>query len=172
MPWKKKSVKMQEATLQGIAYMLPNVDTNNRNVSWNTGEWETFNKPPLKGLTKQGILVGCRHDYEFLGCRVISLRKGNEKWTSNRLRFTHTNQPHPLPWIAPVLAIIAFLNSSTEPKSRTIAFSSCPPETTFPPCALEGARFFQNSEWLIWPPPLNFKALCRAIFFVTESATA
>ena len=53
--------------------------------------------------------------------------------------------------MAAVLVLTSFLNASTLPKSRSSALLNAPAGSVPPPSAC-GARFFQKSEWLMWPP--------------------
>lgn len=56
------------------------------------------------------------------------------------------SQPQPLPWIAAVFSLIAFLNASKDPKFFSSASFSAPEGLLQCP---SGARFFQKSEWLM-----------------------
>ena len=107
----------------------------------------TVRQLPMR-RTNQRILVCSGNNLKLLGTFVVSLTSQN--WELIHLNFEgngkkRTSQPHPLPWIAAVVALNFFLKSSTEPKSRSIAVFSGP-SASLPPSVLAGARFFQKRE--------------------------
>ncbi len=66
----------------------------------------------------------------------------------------HTSQPQPEPWMAAVVALNSAVNLSTEPQVLRMASLRAPSRRTPPlplPSDAEPARFFQKSEWLMWP---------------------
>ena len=100
--------------------------------------------------TQYWILVRSSHNFEFLRKFMISLTTyiSFSDWSyENKKRTSH---PHPLPWIAALVVLKIFLNSSKEPKSRPKACSRGP-EISWPPPELTGVKLVQNKEWLICP---------------------
>lgn len=91
--------------------------------------------------------------------------------TSRRLFLElRANQPQPEPWIPRVAAVTSFLRFSKPPRSRSTALANALPSGYLASADCAGARFFQKSEWLMWPPPLNLRAAWSAICDFTSLA--
>jgi len=119
-----------------IERMLPDINADNRNVG------------------QERILVGCGGNLKSFGRGVVSLCDGQLQMFNAYTYLLRTSQPQPEPWIAAVVALNCFCMFSTEPNACTMA-SFKGPSRKAPPwpfcAAAEGARFFQKSEWLMWP---------------------
>lgn len=65
------------------------------------------------------------------------------------------SQPHPDPWMPASSALYAARNFSSEPYFRSMAAMRVGAVLGLAEEEEAGHRFCQNSEWLMWPPPLN-----------------
>lgn len=118
-----------------VERMLPDINTDNRDVG------------------QKRILVGRGGNLKSSGRGVVSLRDGQFRVFSLQTCL-RTSQPQPEPWIAAVVVLNCFCMFSTEPNACTMACFKGPSRKAppWPFCsAAEGARFFQKSEWLMWP---------------------
>jgi hypothetical protein len=127
---KNTDIRLDVLILQ-VERMLPNIDTNNRNMTLKRMGKSPFSKFKIRRETnslKSGSWLGVVTISNFPVCSL------------------YPHQPHPEPWTAAVLVFIAFLKASTEPKSRSRAAERRGADLSEPPPAEAGARFFQKRE--------------------------
>lgn len=104
---------------------------------------------------QEGVLVGSSGNLQTLRGGVKSLGTKTTRYRSDSVLdwFTCklTSQHQPEPWMPAAAALNSFLKLSREPNPLLMAWLRWPSFNSppFPPLALDGARFFQNKEWLM-----------------------
>jgi len=141
------------------AYMLPNINANNRDVGLKGSNEQPYSKHGGSSSLRRGSWLGVVTISNFFkeGLYPYQTRECANYVYSDQCEVL-TSQPQPLPWTAAVFSFIAFLNASTEPKSLSMASFKAPVGWLVGPV---GARFFQKSEWLMCPDDTLIRVITR-----------